>query len=96
MADILTRELPTGRLRLRSSLRGNRPITGKPRIELATRAEKGLMGNKAFAAAFREAKAQIRAMEYRYVEEADQVRQTLLEIYCAVALDTPYNDFGTQ
>jgi hypothetical protein len=57
---------------------------------------KGLMGDKAFAAAFREAKARIRAMEYRYVEEADQVRQALLEIYCAVALDTPYNDFGTH
>jgi hypothetical protein len=55
---------------------------------------KGLMGNKAFAAAFREAKARIRAMEYRYVEEADQVRQALLEIYCSIALDTPYNDFG--
>lgn len=58
--------------------------------------EKGLMGNKAFAAAFREAKARIRAMEYRYVEETDQVRQALLEIYCAVALDTPYNNFGTH
>jgi hypothetical protein len=25
-------------------------------------------------------------MEYRYVEEADQNRQALLEIYCAVVL----------
>jgi hypothetical protein len=57
---------------------------------------KGLMGDKAFAAAFREAKARIRAMEYRYVEEADQIREALLEIYCVVALDTPYNDFGTH
>ena len=35
-------------------------------------------------------------MEYRYVEETDQIRQALLEIYCSVALDTPYNDFGTH
>jgi hypothetical protein len=49
-----------------------------------------------FAAAFREAKERIRAMEYRYVEEREQNRQALLEIYCAVVLSTPYNDFGTH
>jgi hypothetical protein len=32
-------------------------------------------------------------MEYRYVEEADQNRQALLEIYCAVVLATL---FGTH
>jgi hypothetical protein len=37
-----------------------------------------------------EAKARIRAMEYRYVEERKQNRQALLEIYCAVVLGTPY------
>jgi hypothetical protein len=35
------------------------------------------------------AKERIRAMEYRYIEEADQNRQALLEIYCAVVLATP-------
>jgi hypothetical protein len=35
-------------------------------------------------------------MEYRYVEEADQNCQALLEIYCAIVLETPYNDFGTH
>ena len=34
-------------------------------------------------------------MEYRYVEETDQNRQALLEIYCAVVLGTPYNDFAS-
>ena len=56
----------------------------------------GLMLDPQFAAAFREAKARIRAMEYRYVEETDQNLQALLEIYCAIALGTPYNDFGTH
>jgi hypothetical protein len=56
----------------------------------------GLMGNPAFAAAFTTAKERIRRMEYRYVEEADQNQQALLEIYCAVVLGTPYNDFGTH
>jgi hypothetical protein len=55
-----------------------------------------LMQQPAFHAAFEEAKARIRAMEYRYVEEANQNQQALLEIYCAVVLATPYNDFGTH
>lgn len=49
-----------------------------------------------FKAAFDAAKARIRAMEFRYVEEADPVRQCVLEIYCAVALATPYNDFDNH
>ena len=56
----------------------------------------GLILEPVFAAAFEAAKKQIRAMEYRYVEETDQNRQALLEIYCAVVLATPYNDFGTH
>jgi len=38
----------------------------------------------------------MREMDYRYVEETDQVRQTLLEVYCAVVLQTPFSDFGTH
>jgi hypothetical protein len=56
----------------------------------------GLMLDPAFVAAFMAAKARIRKMEYRYVEETDQNRQAILEIYCAVVLATPYNDFGTH
>jgi hypothetical protein len=33
-------------------------------------------------------------MDVRYVEETDPQRQALLEIYVAVVLETPYNDFG--
>jgi hypothetical protein len=32
----------------------------------------------------------------RFTEEPDQIKQALLEIYCAVALATPYNDFSTH
>lgn len=49
-----------------------------------------------FNRAFVEAKARIRAMDFRYVEEADPVRQCVLEVYCAVALETPYNDFDNH
>ena len=35
-------------------------------------------------------------MQVRYVQEADPLRQALLEIYAAVVLATPYNDFNTH
>jgi len=54
------------------------------------------MQNSNFAEAFKSAKERIRTMEYRYVEERDQNRQALLEIYCAIVLSTPYNDFKTH
>jgi hypothetical protein len=57
---------------------------------------KGLMEQAAFRDAFDAAKGRIRQMDYRFVEEADQTRQALLEIYCAVVLGTRYNDFGTH
>ncbi|MGO9397349.1 MAG: hypothetical protein ACLP19_05810, partial [Xanthobacteraceae bacterium] len=75
-----------------------RKITGniKAAYRAGTGSRAGLMLDPAFAAAFVAAKERIRAMEYRYVEEADQNRQALLEIYCAIVLGTPYNDFGTH
>lgn len=41
-------------------------------------------------------KCKMRAMCIRYVEESDPIAQALLEIYCSVALRTPYNDFDTH
>jgi hypothetical protein len=35
-------------------------------------------------------------MDVRFVREDNQLRQTLLEIYVAVALDTEYNVFKTS
>jgi hypothetical protein len=49
-----------------------------------------------FAQAFTAAKARIRDMDLRFVEETDPLRQALLEIYVAVALNTPHNDFETR
>lgn len=56
----------------------------------------GLMENEAFVNAFTAAKARIRSMDLRFVEESDPVRQALLEIYASVVLATPYNDFDTH
>lgn len=55
-----------------------------------------LMQDPVFTQAFLDAKARIARMEFRCVEETDQVRQALLEIYVAVSLRTPYNDFATH
>ena len=49
-----------------------------------------------FSAAFTEAKARVRVMHVRYVEEPDPLRQALLEIYASIVLATPYNDFNTH
>jgi len=55
-----------------------------------------LMENQAFIKAFTDAKARIRSMDLRFVEESDPTRQALLEIYVSVVLSTPYNDFDTH
>jgi hypothetical protein len=52
-----------------------------------------LCSDPIFGPAFLEAKRRVARMDIRYVEEADPVRQALLEIYVATALGTPYNDF---
>jgi hypothetical protein len=57
---------------------------------------KALQADPAFAAAFDEAKARIRKMDLRFVEEHDPLKQALLEIYVSIVLATPYNDFNTH
>lgn len=49
-----------------------------------------------FARAFSDAKARIRSMSVRFVEEDNQLRQALLEMYVHVVLRTPFNDFDTH
>ena len=57
---------------------------------------KALAVDPVFKAEFDAAKARVRQMDFRYVSEPDPVRQAVLEIYCAVALETPYNDFDNH
>lgn len=49
-----------------------------------------------FAEAFTQAKARVRKMDLRFVEETDPLRQALLEIYVSIVLGTKYNDFDTH
>jgi predicted GIY-YIG superfamily endonuclease len=55
-----------------------------------------LSADSKFAKAFTQAKARVRRMDLRFVEETDPLRQALLEIYVSVVLGTKYNDFDTH
>jgi hypothetical protein len=53
-------------------------------------------GDSAFAEAFTAAKSRMRAMHIRVLEENNPLRQALLEMYVAVTLEAPYNDFDNH
>jgi hypothetical protein len=55
-----------------------------------------LCADPEFALAFSREKRRVCEMDLRFVEETDALRQTLLEIYAAFVLKTPYNDFETH
>ena len=79
------------------ALRLAREATSNPTATYKKEGSRGdLMENPEFRFAFDEAKKRIRAMELRFVEENDPIRQAVLEIYVAVSLQTPYNDFNTH
>lgn len=57
---------------------------------------KDLLMDPTFLAAFNTAKTRVQRMEVRFVEERNQLKQAVLEIYAAVALGTTFNDFDTH
>ena len=75
-----------------------RQATGRLKASYTGEGRRAALANEdqEFAAAFTQAKARVRSMEVRYVEEKDPLRQSLLEIYVAIVLKTPYNDFNTH
>jgi hypothetical protein len=54
-----------------------------------------LMTKDEFIAAFQQARIRIGNMSLRYVEEADPLRQCLLEVYVSVVLGSSYNRWNT-
>ena len=74
-----------------------RETTGRTKASYKTEgSRRSLIEDPEFSKAFQDAKARVRRMAVRYVEEQDQLKQTLLEIYAAVVLQTSYNDFDTH
>ena len=49
-----------------------------------------------FKKPFVEAKERVARMKIRFVEIDDPIKQTLFEVYAAMKLQTPYNDFRTH
>jgi len=71
-----------------------RQTTGMHQAAYSTAGSRGsLVTDPSFGPAFVGAKLRVAKMDIRYVDEGDPVRQALLEIYTATALNTPYNDF---
>ena len=74
-----------------------RAATGLLKASYKTKGSRAdLMTDPKFLAAFTSAKERIRRMDIRFVGESDPTRQALLEIYIAVVLGTPHNDFDTH
>ena len=72
-------------------------VTGRTEASYKTKdSRNALCADPSFAEVFRQAKARVRKMDVRFIEEADPLRQDLLEIYVAVVLKTKYNDFETH
>ena len=57
---------------------------------------KELEGAPGFEQEFSEQRIRVRKMKIRLIEIDDQTTQALFEIYAALVLETPYNDFGTH
>ncbi len=57
---------------------------------------KELMKQPKFIKAFHDAKGRVSKMEVRFIEESNQLKQAVLEMYVCVALETPFNDFDTH
>ncbi len=74
-----------------------REMTGQTKAAYNSKSSRpALAKQRDFRGAFAAAKARVREMNVRFVEEADPLRQALLEMYVAIALKTPYNDFETH
>jgi predicted GIY-YIG superfamily endonuclease len=74
-----------------------REVTDKTRATYSQKDSRAaLEKDPHFQAVFRTQKERIGKMDLRYVQEADPVRQALLEIYVALASRAKYNDFDTH
>lgn len=79
------------------AFRITRHATGRLRASYRKEGSRAaLMQDEDFAAKFVAAKQRLSEMDIRYVEEIDPIRQTLLEVYVAVVLKTPFNDFDNH
>ena len=74
-----------------------RQTTGQTKASYAKAGSRDqLSKDPVFGPEFERAKQRVNIMDIRFVEETDAVRQALLEIYVALALETTFNDFDNH
>ena len=74
-----------------------RQATGQTKASYAKASSRDqLSKDPVFGPEFKRAKQRVNTMDIRFVEETDAVRQALLEIYVALALETTFNDFDNH
>lgn len=57
---------------------------------------KALSSNPLFIPIFDKAKERVANMKIRHIEVSDPIEQHLFEVYAALCLETPYNDFNNH
>lgn len=71
--------------------------TGLVKASYTTKGSRAdLIKNEEFRSCFESAKGRLRKLDLRFVQETEAVRQVLLEVYVAVVLKTPFNDFDNH
>ena len=79
------------------AFRITRQTTGQMKASYAKAGSRDqLSKDPVFGQEFERAKQRVNTMDIRFVEETDAVRQALLEIYVALALETIFNDFDNH
>jgi hypothetical protein len=74
-----------------------RQITGMTQATYTTRGSRSdLEQDPEFSLVFIEQKQRVRKMSVKFVSEPESMRQALLEMYVAVSLGTPHNDFDNH
>jgi hypothetical protein len=74
-----------------------RNITGITQATYTTTGSRqSLQQDPEFSEIFIAQKNRVRNMDVRFVEESEPMRQALLEMYVAVSLGTPHNDFDNH
>lgn len=56
----------------------------------------GMQNDPVFSQLYLSAKDRVGRMQIRVIEVSDPIEQTLFEVYAALTLNTPYNDFQTH
>ena len=76
------------------AFRMTRSSTGNTKASYSAKGSRQhLLEDENFKTTFDQKKKAIRYMNLRFVAEDDPVRQALLEMYVALSLNTPHNDF---